>query len=282
MFDLPPSVRGLWYVRLFLDESSLLPASSSSAATVGELLPGLWWQTGVAAALFGALLWLVLPRLLAAAAPVWWAAQPPRDRRYACATLAALPHHVLVVAVSARALLAFPAVPAAAVAGVVHISLAYLAVDGSAALPGALAGERAPLEYLLHHALAACLTGGLLAAPPGALRWAPHVLICEASTLFFSAAWAARRAARLDLAAPLETAFAAVFFATRVVNLPLVLSAVLLRGEAASVGWAGVVVMAVVIAMQYMWFSQILATAGRRGGGGGSAIEGAAKTKKKG
>lgn len=202
--------------------------------------------------------WLALFALLFAASPVLlgsllpaFRALKPKDRRSYAASLAALPHHFLVVAVALHWLAG--AFEPRAVASVLPISLAYLLCDTLwAALPDVLDGDS---TYLLHHVLGLAITLSALLLEPSTLRLVPHILICESSTPVFLLGRVARRAGWATLRSACEVAFISLFAATRVVNLPLMAAHFTLTRRATEREYPALqVVMLALCAMQYVWF----------------------------
>lgn len=131
------------------------------------------------------------------------------------------------------------------------------------AIPEAVAGTS--YEYLLHHSLSLAITASFVEAPARLLRWAPMLLLCEASSIPFCVSYICRKAgARAALVGGVSNAlFVALFVLTRIVHLPASVAALALApahaADRASIGAAGFAALAVIVGMQLMWLSAILA-----------------------
>ena len=212
-----------------------------------------------------------------------------RTSRALSSFVASVLHHLIVVPLSASALVQFASgggVAWATIALVCPLTLAYLLMDLALfAIPEALeaaawmaaawarpvrggapesatARPRGSVTYLLHHALGVAVVAGVLSLPPRLLRWAPTLLVTEASSIPLCLSYVLRKAGPPHAAGllprALEAAFALSFFATRVALLGVGAAAFSLAGahagDRALVGWRGLAVLWALVGMQLYWF----------------------------
>jgi hypothetical protein len=140
---------------------------------------------------------------------------------------------------------------------IIPFSFGYLLCDTAFYALGA--AQRGNCETLVHHILAMGLFYLSYVCPGHILRFVPHVIICESSAIFFNLAWLLRNIfhQRGSVVCRIcEYLFAALFFVTRVVNLPMVAWAGL--DMAGDMLMLGRVLWYPIISMQYYWFAKIV------------------------
>jgi len=105
---------------------------------------------------------------------------------------------------------------------------------------------------------------GLLNSPVEILRYVPHFLVSELSTILFTVAWLRRTLLGANQSVlinkTLEVAFALTFFLTRIVNLPLAITALFLQHRH-KLDVLTKIVIIFIQAMQFFWFYKILIVA---------------------
>jgi TLC domain len=186
-----------------------------------------------------------------------------KTARGGAAALSASLHHVYAVYIALAALrheLVAYTVPAAFILAIAPITLAYLSADFLVtAVPDALGGN---YEYLLHHGMGLLIVILSLQAPLALVRWSPHLLLCEASTIFLSLGWALRKVGMESspLTSFVNYIFVLIFFITRIVNLPIVFFHIVFlhRDDAVSAGAAVCAMFLGLVVMQFYWFTKIL------------------------
>lgn len=140
---------------------------------------------------------------------------------------------------------------------VVAFTFAYFIVDTLLyAVPEAIKGKT---EYLYHHFLALLLISAAIFCDNIIGKFYAHILICELSTVLFTAAWFMRLAGYRgsSIVVMLELLFAFTFFLTRIVNMPLVLYSV--WNHAVSLGVMKYTLIPIQ-GMQIYWFVKIVMT----------------------
>lgn len=203
--------------------------------------------------------------------PLLFPNAPPLDARTSralSAFIASVIHHLIVVPVSIFAMLdfargrGFPWGPASATPA---LTLAYLLMDCAYyVVPEAVEGRS--YVYLPHHLMGIAVALAVLASPPQLLRWAPMLLICEASSIPYCVSYVLRKAgppfSSGATVLAMEGLFAVLFAATRVVNLPVGVAALTFSDVHASdralFGWGGLFALWVLCVMQVVWFWEIL------------------------
>jgi len=150
---------------------------------------------------------------------------------------------------------------------IVPITFGYFIADTIIyTVPEVLKGRYA---YFIHHVVALLLLGGMLSADGPVVRYMPHFLIMEASSIFFSSAWILRQVGYRGslLVTVLEYLFVVTYFLLRVLYLPFVLYAMADHAHTLGIVQYG---LPVVMILQLYWFYQILRTLGGRSMGGGA------------
>lgn len=131
-------------------------------------------------------------------------------------------------------------------------------------LPEAMQGR---YTYFLHHVFALVLLVGVFEADSVVVRFLPHMLLMELSTIFFTWAWFLRlwgyRASLIVKV--LEMLFVVAFFLVRIVHVPVFLYCI--RNHLQSMGICRFF-FGPVILMQVYWFGKIVITLTERGLGG--------------
>jgi hypothetical protein len=112
-------------------------------------------------------------------------------------------------------------------------------------------------DYFLHHLVSIILILGMINVTGNPLRFIPHLMICEVSTLFFNFAWFIRKKDRpkTSFIKFLEYMFAITFFLTRNINMPCMLYA--LRESLFKYPIIGAVFVPIVF-LQYFWLYKII------------------------
>lgn len=212
-------------------------------------------------------LFKLTPRLLSPFVPAAKLADPKTERALS-SFVASAAHHIFVVPISVYALWHFAAGRGAAthlIALACPLSLAYLLMDLALyAIPEAVEGKS--WEYVIHHGSALVVTLGIAFSPPRILRFAPALLFTESSSIPFCISnIAGKSEAGATVAVVTQVMFAVLFVLGRLVNLPATVAALYLGPEHARdrdlVGPVGFAILALLIAMQVMWFSLILKSA---------------------
>lgn len=131
-------------------------------------------------------------------------------------------------------------------------------------IPEALQGR---YVYFFHHVFAVVLLVGVFEANAVVVRFLPHMLIMETSTIFFTTAWFLRLwGYRGSIMVKLsEMMFVLMFFLIRIVHVPSFLFTI--REHLVSMGLARFF-FAPVLLLQAYWFVQIVLTLSSRGVGG--------------
>jgi hypothetical protein len=138
---------------------------------------------------------------------------------------------------------------------IVGFTCAYFLAD----FFNALRDIKASPDFVFHHLAGLLVISGLRAGP--AMRWIPHIMAAESSTLFLTALWYMRQLGKTGT--PAYTAagvgFVAVFTATRILHMPAVLASLLLRHRVdfATLGWTGWLLPPVQV-LQFYWYAKIL------------------------
>lgn len=139
----------------------------------------------------------------------------------------------------------------------VAFTLAYFGADTLFyAIPDALHGK---YEYIIHHVLTIYLVMSSLYGPGELCRIIPHLYMCETSNILFNFAWLLRLTGYRDsqLVAGIEMSFAAAFFLTRVINLPINSYFVLKYPNIVGLGLARHVLLPLSI-LQFFWFYKVV------------------------
>ncbi len=112
-------------------------------------------------------------------------------------------------------------------------------------------------DFFLHHLISIVLILGVIHVTGNIIRFFPHVIICELSTLFFNFAWFIRKrdAQKSSLLKILEYMFAITFFLTRNVSLPCMLYA--MRDSLIKYPIVGAVFVPIIY-LQYYWLYKII------------------------
>jgi hypothetical protein len=179
-----------------------------------------------------------------------------KDQRFFASSIAALPHHLVVIFLSSRALWTLCTggfVDARSLAVSAPFSVVYFAVDMIAyAIPE---GDAA---FVAHHLVGLAIAVGILRAPVALIRWGAHFLITEVSTPFLLVGRFLRKCglAESRLSLVNDAIVVATFLLARVVNLTLVLYYILTEhpGDARRIGGAGLAVIFSLCLLQYYWF----------------------------
>lgn len=224
------------------------------AVQVVDLLDRFWLRIACLVVFFSVVYWAT-PRALSAYSR-GFAAMSLKDQRFFASSIAALPHHFVVIFLSSRALWTLSArglVDARALAASAPFSLVYFAVDMIAyAIP-----ER-DAAFVAHHLVGLALAAGTLRAPVALIRWGAHFLVTEVSTPFLLIGRCLRKRGLADSRLSLlnDLIVVATFFFARVVNLTLVLFYILTAhpGDARRIGGAGLAVIVALVLLQYYWF----------------------------
>jgi hypothetical protein len=143
-------------------------------------------------------------------------------------------------------------------------------------VPEALEGR---YVYFFHHVFAVALLVGAFKADAVVIRFTPHMLLMELSSIFFTVAWFLRlwgwRGSMVVVFC--EYMFVLVYLLVRVIHVPLYLF--LVRDHLLTMGVCGICFPPVIMLQMY-WFSQIVMTLRGRSMGGKAAVEKLQKKKK--
>ena len=240
------------------------PSPTDLDGNVGTVLEAygssaLLLHTALLTLIFAALKYYVAPRLLAflpGGAPV-----SAKTTNVMTGYLVAVTHHLYVTPLALYSLWCLASTgtfPYSLLLTCPPLSLAYLLSD--------LLLYAIPLwdlEVIVHHVITLTMSFKIILSPVQLLRWAATLELCEASSILLAASYFCRKVKAWDgtpAHQAIESAFAAVFFLTRVLNLPLATANLLLRHthDAASMGWPTALGLLALCGLQFYWFFKIV------------------------